>query len=161
MPTLTAIDGGRCPIAADQMPHVQAQAEIWPAKNSSTSANRESAARQGASGSPNSLADDVRAAHDGDHLVEGDAPAHALAAETAIARQDQPLRRDVLQRAANQVRDLLGTLDLQVAMVDHADGDLLVGDRRPIASRSMPSLVQHSKVRRSTSSLFRCGSAFL
>src|SRR5690349_8699452 len=48
------------------------------------------------------LADDVRAADDGDHLVEGDPPAHAFTAEAAVARDGQPLERDVFERAPNQ-----------------------------------------------------------
>ena len=68
---------------------------------------------------------------------------------------------NVLERAPNQLGHLLGPLDLQVAVIDDADRDLLVGDRRPISSRSMPSLVQHSNVITSTSSWFKCGSASL
>ena len=53
-------------------------------------------------------------------------PAHRLPAEAAIAGQDQPLRLDVLERAADQVGDLLGPLDLQGAVADDAERDLLV-----------------------------------
>ena len=53
-------------------------------------------------------------------------PARRLPAEAAVARQDQPLRLDVLERATNEVGDLLGTLDLQGAVADDAERDLLV-----------------------------------
>jgi hypothetical protein len=40
---------------------------------------------------------EVRAAHDRNHLVEGDPAAHAPTAEAAVRGEDQPLDRDVLQ----------------------------------------------------------------
>src|SRR5919204_479943 len=45
---------------------------------------------------------EVRAEHDRYHLVEGMAPAHALASHAAVRREDQPLRRDVLERLADE-----------------------------------------------------------
>ena len=75
------------------------------------------------------LAHDVGAEHHRDHLVGGVAAAHALAAHAAVGRDDQPFRRNVLQRLADQRRDLVRPLDLQRVMVDHADDDLLVLDR--------------------------------
>jgi len=56
------------------------------------------------------------------------APGHALAPHAAVGADDQPLDRDVFQRAADVVGDLLGTLDLQRVMINYADRDLLVGD---------------------------------
>src|SRR5688572_20855414 len=79
-------------------------------------------------GEPQFAADDVRTADDRHHLEERDAAAHALAAESAVTRQNQSFGRNVLECAPDQIGDLLGPLDLQVAVIDDADGDLLVGD---------------------------------
>ena len=57
-----------------------------------------------------------------------EAGAHALAAESAVTRQNQSFGGNVLQRAPDEVGHLLGALHLQVAVIDDADGDLLVGD---------------------------------
>ena len=38
---------------------------------------------------------------------------HALAAEAAVGRDDEPLGGDVLQRLADRAGDVLGLLDLQ------------------------------------------------
>jgi len=55
-------------------------------------------------------------------------PTHALAAHTAVGGDDQPLGRNIFQRLADQVRNLIRALDLQRVMIDHADDDLLVLD---------------------------------
>ena len=54
--------------------------------------------------------------------------AHALASHAAIRRNDQPLRRNVLERMADQVGDFVRPLDLQGMMVDDADDDFLFLD---------------------------------
>jgi hypothetical protein len=57
--------------------------------------------------------------------------AHTLPAEAAIRAQNQSLRRDVLQRLANQRRNVLWHLHLQRPVADDSDADLLVtADRR-------------------------------
>ena len=82
-------------------------------------------------GQPQFLAHDIGAANQRDHLVIRVHAAHRLAAEAAVARQDQPLRLDVFERAADEVGDFLWPLDLQRAMADDAERDLLVlGDHR-------------------------------
>jgi hypothetical protein len=58
------------------------------------------------------LAHDVRAEHHRHHLVCDMATAHALAAHPAVRRDDQPLRRDVLQRFADELNDLFRSFDL-------------------------------------------------
>ena len=63
---------------------------------------------------PQLAANDVRSLRDGDGLEEGDVAVAALAAEAAVARDDQLLRRDVLQGAADRVGDFLGAIDLSV-----------------------------------------------
>src|SRR4029450_3179104 len=49
-----------------------------------------------------------------------------LPAEAAVARQDQPLRLDIPERESDQLGDLLRALDLQRAVADNAERDLLV-----------------------------------
>src|SRR4029450_3258912 len=61
-----------------------------------------------------------------EHLVVGVHAAHRLPAETAIARQDQPLRLDTPERESDQLGDLLRALDLQRAVADDSKRDLLV-----------------------------------
>jgi hypothetical protein len=57
--------------------------------------------------------------------------AHTLPAEAAIRAQNQSLRRDVLQRLANQRHNVLWHLHLQRPVADDSDADLLVtADRR-------------------------------
>src|SRR5262245_17042478 len=72
-------------------------------------------------------AHDVGSLYQRDHLVEGMAPAHALATHSAVGAQDQAVGWDVPERTADVIGDLLGPFDLQTVMVNHADGDLLVG----------------------------------
>src|SRR4030095_5351848 len=59
-------------------------------------------------------------------LVERDLAVAALPAESAVARNDQPFGRDVLQRISNLARDVLGPIGLQHAMADRTDADLLL-----------------------------------
>jgi len=77
---------------------------------------------------PELLAHDIRAEHNGDHLVGRMPRAHAFAAHPTIGRDDQPFGRDILQYLADQGRDFMRALDLQRVMIDHADDDLLVLD---------------------------------
>ena len=74
---------------------------------------------------PELLANDVAALSDGAGLVERDLAVAALTAEAAVARHDQLLGRDVLERGADGVGDLLGAVGLQRAVADGADADLL------------------------------------
>src|ERR1043166_917308 len=60
-------------------------------------------------------------------LVKRDPPRQTLAAEAAVGADDELLLRDVFQRLADQRRNVLRGLDHRVAVVDDADGDLLVG----------------------------------
>ena len=71
-------------------------------------------------------AHDVGPAHERDHLVERVQPAHALAAEAAIGRDDQTTGIHHLERAPDQRRDFLRPLHLQRTMAHDADGDFLV-----------------------------------
>ena len=50
---------------------------------------------------------DIGALHQRDDLVEGVTPAHAFTPHAAIGADDQPFDRDVLERAANVIGDLL------------------------------------------------------
>ena len=68
--------------------------------------------------------DDVRPPNQRHHLVEGVAAAHSLAPEAAIRRDAEPLGRDGLQGFPEQAGDLLRAFDLEVAVIDDADGDL-------------------------------------
>src|SRR3972149_4571347 len=68
------------------------------------------------------------AAHEGVHLVEGDAAAPALPAEAAIAGEAHAVGRDIFQGLPDQGGHLLGPFHLQVPVVHHADGDLLARD---------------------------------
>src|SRR5512134_3703552 len=63
------------------------------------------------------LAHHVRAEDERHHLVLRVAAAHALAPHAAIGADDEPLGRDVLQRAADQGGHFLGPLDLQRVVV--------------------------------------------
>src|SRR4029079_18870894 len=74
------------------------------------------------------LTHDVGAEHHRHDLVVGVPPAHAFAAHAAIGGQNQALDGDVLEGATNVFGNLLGPLDLQRVVIDHADADLLVGD---------------------------------
>src|SRR5262249_42392654 len=76
-------------------------------------------------------AHDVGALDQRDALVVRDAPAQPLAPEAAVGRDHQPLGRDVLERLLDQARHVLGRLDDRIAMVHHADADLLVGPVLP------------------------------
>src|SRR5205814_1725352 len=82
-------------------------------------------------GQPEFFPHDVGAANDGDHLIEGDSPRHAFPAESAVARDDEALHRNELERLADGGGHLIRRLDLEVAMVDDANCDLLAGDRLP------------------------------
>src|SRR5438067_2871003 len=73
-------------------------------------------------------AHEVRSQDNGNHLVKGVTPAHALAAHAAIGRQHQALRRNVLQRLADESRYLLRCLHLQGMVIDYADAYLLFAD---------------------------------
>ena len=75
---------------------------------------------------PHLLAYDVRAQHHRDHLVLRMAAAHAFASHPAIGGDHHPLGRDVFQRLADDLGDLIRPLDLQSVMIDDADHDLLV-----------------------------------
>ena len=69
-----------------------------------------------------------RAAHDHrDHLVLRMAAAHAFAPHPAIGGDHHPSGRDVFQRLADDLADLIRPLNLQSVMIDDADHDLLVG----------------------------------
>ena len=70
--------------------------------------------------------DQVAALGDGRGLVKGDLPGATLAAEAAIAGDDQPFRRDVLQSPADFSGHVLGAVGLERAMADRADGHLLL-----------------------------------
>src|SRR5207247_9208992 len=72
-------------------------------------------------------AHEVGAEVDRDALVERDAAREPLAAEATVGGEHEALRRQVLQRPANQGRHELGRLDGGRRVVYHADGDLLVG----------------------------------
>jgi hypothetical protein len=96
-----------------------------------------SSQRQGISGvssqtfslrNPGFIANHIRPQNHRDHLVLRVAVAHAFAAYAAIGRNDQALGRDVAQRFADQVRDLIRPLDLQSMMINNADDHLLAGD---------------------------------
>src|SRR6204780_30284 len=74
------------------------------------------------------LAHEVGAQDHRHHLVDRVAAAHAFPPHAAIGRDPQPLRRHVLQRRADDLRHLVGTLDLKRVVVDDADDNLLVLD---------------------------------
>ena len=97
-------------------------------RSATVSEYRPSAARHSASGSPSSFRTMFVPSTIDTILYAGVPPPHAFAAHAAIGRDDQPLGRNVLQRLADQRRDLVRALDLQGVMVDDADHDLLVRD---------------------------------
>jgi hypothetical protein len=53
-------------------------------------------------------------------------PAHALAAEAAVGRPDKPARLDMIERLADQCRNVFGLFHLKGAVTDHANAQLLV-----------------------------------
>ena len=59
-------------------------------------------------------------------FVEGDLAVAALPAEAAVARNDQPLGRDVAQRLADLGGHVFRPVGLQDAMAHGADADLLL-----------------------------------
>src|SRR5262249_23749687 len=69
---------------------------------------------------------DITPLRDCTRLVERDLAIAPLPSEAAIARYNQAIRRDVLQRFANLARDVLGSIGLQFAMAYCADRDLLL-----------------------------------
>src|SRR5580765_5946360 len=75
---------------------------------------------------PQLAADDVTALRDRARFVERDLAVAALASEAAVARHDQPLRRDVLQRLPDLAGDVLRPIRLQRSVTDRADADLLL-----------------------------------
>src|SRR5207244_2831658 len=87
------------------------------------------------------MPNNVGAAHDRNHLVESVDAAHALPAEAAVRAQNQPLRRDVLQRLANQRRNVRWHLHLQRPVADDTDADLLVSADRRGDLRDLRSVV--------------------
>src|SRR6266511_548646 len=70
---------------------------------------------------PELFSHDIGAEHHCDHLVAGVAAPHPLAAHPAIGRNDQPLRRNMLERLAEEGSDLVGPFALKGVMVNHAD----------------------------------------
>ena len=72
-------------------------------------------------------AHNIRAFDEGHAFVKRDPPRKALATKTAIGADDELLLGDIFQRPADQRGDVFGRFNHCVAMVDHADGDLLVG----------------------------------
>src|ERR1700736_6249012 len=72
-------------------------------------------------------ADDIGPFDQRHAFVKRDPPRQALAAKAAIGTDHELLLRDIFQRLADQRRDVLRRLDHGVAVVDHADADLLVG----------------------------------
>src|SRR5205807_10413155 len=62
--------------------------------------------------------------HDALPILECDLAIAALAAEAAVARDDQALGRDVLQRLPDLTGDIFRPIRLKHAMTDSADADL-------------------------------------
>ena len=56
--------------------------------------------------------------------MEGDPAGYPLSAETAVGRDDQPLRGHVLQGPADQVSHLFRGLNHGIRVVHDPDGDL-------------------------------------
>src|SRR5262245_39872480 len=70
---------------------------------------------------------DVGALDQGHALVERDPPRQALATKAAIGPDDELLLGNIFQGLADQRRHVLRRFDHGIAVVDHADADLLVG----------------------------------
>ena len=60
-------------------------------------------------------------------FVKRDPPRQTLAAKAAIGADDEPLLGDMFQRLADQRRNVFGGFNHRVAMINHADANLLVG----------------------------------
>src|SRR4051812_1463703 len=73
---------------------------------------------------PELRADDVAALRDGTRLVKSDFAVASLSAETAIARDDELLGIDVLERGADGAGNVLGAIRLQRPVAHRADADL-------------------------------------
>ena len=72
--------------------------------------------------------DDICSLDERRHFVARVPPAHTFPTHAAVRAQNQALGGDVLQRLTDFLCDLLRPLDLQGVMVDHANGNFLLGD---------------------------------
>src|ERR671924_108145 len=71
-------------------------------------------------------ADDIAALSDRSRLIERDLAVASLPAESAVARHNQPLGRNVLQRIADFTGNVLGPIRLQRSMADGTNADFLL-----------------------------------
>src|ERR1044072_6345999 len=69
--------------------------------------------------------DDVRALGQCRRFVHRDRPRNALPAEPTIGREDELVLVEVLERCADVGRNLIRCFNLQSAMADHPDRNLL------------------------------------
>ena len=74
---------------------------------------------------PQLSADDVRALCERGRLVEGDRSRYTLTTESAIGRQREVLRIDVLEGVANVRCHRFGGLDLKIPVADETHRNLL------------------------------------